>query len=208
MLHRRRLMALGAWGVAAPRLAAAFVDPIEMPAPAVARPALGSLLATACAGGRVVAAGQRGRIVYSDDGGKAWTQAAVPVSVDLVGLVFSSATAGWAVGHGGVVLVTRDAGSSWNKSLAGRQADEVALRYYATLAAPTPGDARLRDRLRAQFADRRAQPFLDVTFDGLRDGFVVGAFNTAFRTDDGGATWVPWMDRTANPQELHLNAVR
>jgi photosystem II stability/assembly factor-like uncharacterized protein len=156
----------------------------------------------------VVAVGQRGRIVFSDDGGATWTQAAVPVEVDLVGVVFPLATTGWAVGHGGVVLVSRDAGATWTSQLAGKQADALALRHYAGRTSPTPEEAHALERARAQLLEPRAQPFLDVTFEGSGTGFVGGAFNTLFRTEDGGNTWMPWMDRTANPQDLHFNAVR
>jgi len=37
---------------------------------------------------------------------------------------------------------------------------------------------------------------------------VVGAFNLIFHTDDGGASWQPWLERSANPKAYHLNAVR
>ena len=47
-------------------------------------------------GQRLVAAGLRGLIVWSDDAGKHWTQARVPVQSDLVALDFVSATTGWA----------------------------------------------------------------------------------------------------------------
>ena len=52
------------------------------------------------------------------------------------------------------------------------------------------------------------KPFLDVWFDNDRTGYVVGAFNFIFRTDDGGATWEPWLERTDNPKRLHLYAMR
>ena len=39
-------------------------------------------------------------------------------------------------------------------------------------------------------------------------GYVVGAYNLVFRTDDGGRTWQPWFDRTDNPKFLNLYAIR
>ena len=38
------------------------------------------------------------------------------------------------------------------------------------------------------------QPLLDVWFDNERSGFVVGAFNLIFHTDDGGASWHVQLD--------------
>ena len=83
--------------------------------PAVKSPlaSRGLLNGLASAGKRIVAVGQRGHILYSDDAGKSWRQAEVPVSSDLVAVSFPNATNGWAVGHDGVVLRTTDAGVTW-----------------------------------------------------------------------------------------------
>src|SRR5262245_46588487 len=51
------------------------------------------------AGDRIVAVGQRGHVLYSDDAGQQWQQADVPVSSDLVSVAFVDAKRGWAVGH-------------------------------------------------------------------------------------------------------------
>lgn len=62
-------------------------------------------------GDRIVAVGERGHIIYSDDEGKTWVQGEVPVSVTLTAIDFGTDTHGWAVGHSGVVLKTTDAGA-------------------------------------------------------------------------------------------------
>jgi photosystem II stability/assembly factor-like uncharacterized protein len=192
----------------APGRVPAFVDPVEAQAPIRTRPGGGILFAAARAGRRIVAAGQHGLVVFSDDGGASWKQASVPVDVDLVGVAFPSESRGWAAGHGGVVLTSRDAGATWMTRLAGKQADDLTLRYYASLTLLTRDQDRALAIARIQATERRAQPFLDVMFESESAGFAVGAFNTAFRTEDGGASWVPWMDRTSNPLGLHFNAVR
>lgn len=209
-MSRRRMMlfVLGSWGLAAASLARGFVSPADQPARISSRAAFSPLLATARAGERIVAVGLRGHIVYSDDGGSTWRQAVVPVSVDLVGVSFPSAKVGWAVGHEGVVLKTDDGGATWGKQLAGAQAAEIALRHYKRRSAPTPEESRALAQVEAQSFRGGAQPFLDVLFETEISGFVVGAFNTIFRTDDGGLSWVPWMDRTSNPQELHFYCIR
>ena len=66
------------------------------------------------AGERVVAAGERGIVVYSDDAGTSWTQADVPVRSTLTALTFVDDTTGYAVGHDAVILKTTDAGASWS----------------------------------------------------------------------------------------------
>jgi photosystem II stability/assembly factor-like uncharacterized protein len=72
------------------------------------------LIALAGAGGRLVAVGDRGIIVYSDDRGTSWTQAReVPVQALLTGVCFFDSTHGVAVGHDLAILTTADAGRTW-----------------------------------------------------------------------------------------------
>jgi len=72
------------------------------------------LIALAAAGERLVAVGDRGVIVFSDDRGLSWTQAtSVPVQALLTGVCFFDARQGVAVGHDEVVLATADAGENW-----------------------------------------------------------------------------------------------
>jgi photosystem II stability/assembly factor-like uncharacterized protein len=40
-----------------------------------------------------------------------------------------------------------------------------------------------------------------------REGFVVGAFNSIMKTEDGGQSWTPWMHRVDNPKGYHLNSI-
>ncbi|MDF1552933.1 MAG: YCF48-related protein [Deferrisomatales bacterium] len=55
--------------------------------------------------------------------------------------------------------------------------------------------------------DGADKPFLDLAFVNEQRGFVVGAYGIMFRTEDGGRTWEPWMDRVDNPRGMHLNAI-
>jgi photosystem II stability/assembly factor-like uncharacterized protein len=202
---RRRLCA----GMALlPVSVGAFQPPQELAARPTLLAASSPLLAIARAGTRIVAAGPRGHIVWSDDEGAHWTQAAVPVASDLLAIAFPSARRGWAVGHGGVVLHSDDGGSSWQRQLGGRAANDLALRWFESRAATDAQAARLLQREKAQGADGSTPSFLDVHFSSETSGFVVGTFNRIFRTEDGGRTWTPWMDRTDNPQDLHFYAVR
>jgi photosystem II stability/assembly factor-like uncharacterized protein len=190
--------------LAMPAAAAPFIDVLEQPAGVSALAARAMFNGLAAAGKRLVAAGQRGHIVYSDDGGGSWRQASVPVSSDLVAIQFPEPQHGWAVGHDGVVLHSVDAGATWKLQLDGRViAKELKTAYDRDGVAPQLQAAA--KRLTAQGAD---QSLLDVWFDSESSGFVVGAFGLVFHTEDGGATWHPWLDRIDNPNGLHLNAIR
>ncbi len=185
---------------------AQWVDPLDAPAERSARAALVLLNGVAAAGTRIVAVGQRGHVLTSDDGGRSWAQAAVPVSVDLTAIQFTTRERGWAVGHGGVVLATRDGGRSWVKKLDGRDVSRLLERWYGApdrIASPA-----LRRQLEILTTPAADASFLDVWFDDERTGFAVGAFNLILHTRDGGDSWEPWLHRSDNPDGLHLYAIR
>lgn len=194
-----------AWASSSHAAGQAFVDPVDQPAQISRLAPHAPIMALATAGKRLVAAGVRGHILWSDNAGQAWQQATVPVSVDLVGLSFPTPDAGWAVGHGGVVLHTADGGRTWQRQLAGLDAARIALKAYE---AQPPKDPQLLPGIQAQLQEPRGEPFLDTYFWNDRSGFVVGTFGSLFRTDDGGKTWQPWADRIDNPTGLNLFAIR
>ncbi|MBK5415521.1 WD40/YVTN/BNR-like repeat-containing protein [Pseudomonas sp. TH31] len=187
-----------------------YVDVLDLPASASALAMHSPLLDTARAGERLVAVGQRGHILYSDDCGKHWQQAAVPVSSDLTAVNFPSVMQGWAVGNDGVVLHSSDAGATWSKQLDGRQIGALLVQHYGELASADPANEQWAQlvsdgqRLVEEGADK---PLLGVWFANDQLGYVVGVFNLILRTEDGGKHWMPFQDRTDNPQSLHLNAI-
>lgn len=78
------------------------------------------LLAGARIGPRLVVVGEHGHVLVSDDHGAHWVQAkSVPTVTTLTAVHFLDPRHGWAVGHGGVVLLTTDAGDNWTQ-LAGK----------------------------------------------------------------------------------------
>jgi photosystem II stability/assembly factor-like uncharacterized protein len=190
--------------------AADYVDVLDLPARASALAVRSPLLDVANAGQRLVAVGQRGHILYSDDCGRQWQQASVPVSSDLSAVYFASPQQGWAVGNDGVILHSRDAGVTWNKQLDGRQIGALLVRHYTALATAEPANEQWPllvadgQRLVEEGADK---PLLDVWFADDKVGYVVGVFNLILRTEDGGQSWTPFQDRTDNPQNFHLNAI-
>ena len=82
------------------------------------------MLASARAGQRIVAVGDHGVVLLSDDEGQTHRQArSVPVDVALTSVSFVDAQHGWAVGHWGVVLRTDDAGETWTVQRVAAQED-------------------------------------------------------------------------------------
>lgn len=133
------------------------VTPADRRAGAVAS----ALLGVAQAGARVVAVGERGAILLSDDGGRQWRQArSVPAAVTLTGVSFADDRRGWAVGHRGLVLHTQDGGETWRI----QRLDEDPSQD---------------------------QPLLAVHFADAQRGVAVGLWSRVIVTQDGGVTWEP-----------------
>ena len=194
-----------------PVIASEFADVLETPALRSELAAGSMVTGLARAGERLVAVGQRGHILYSDDAGQHWQQAQVPVSCDLLAVHFPTPQLGWAVGHDGVVLHSSDGGETWRRQLDGRQVGPIMLEYYQRQLDSHPDDAGLQARVgdaQRMVEEGADKPFLDVWFENERVGYIVGAFNLIFRTDDGGLRWTPLLEHTDNPGALNLYAVR
>lgn len=89
------------------------------------------MLAATHAGARIVAVGDHGVILLSDDGGRTFREARhVPVSSTLTGVSFSDARTGWAVGHWGAILRTTDAGEHWTLQHSDRSVDQPLFSVY------------------------------------------------------------------------------
>src|SRR4029077_8083141 len=91
-------------------------------------PARGLLIAIAPVGRRLVAVGDRGIIVLSDDRGARWRQAEyVPTRALLTGVCFLDTQHGVAVGHDELILTTDDAGRNWERAHYAPQAQPPLL---------------------------------------------------------------------------------
>ena len=183
----------------------AFKDVIARPSIQSERAAQSLLLAVTRAGSRLVAVGERGIALLSDDNGKSWRQARVPVSVTLTGVRFIDAKLGWTTGHSGVLLSTSDGGETWSKRLDGSELAKIVLdAELAKGVAAKPAELSEAQRLVADGPDK---PLLDVCFLSPQLGFVAGAYGLFLRTADGGKTWAPWQSRLPNLQGRHLTRI-
>lgn len=192
------------------------------PALPLAGPNAIQLLDITAAGERLVAVGERGGIIYSDDDGASWAQARVPVSETLTAVSFPTAEHGWAVGHGGVILHSGDAGESWQLQFDGNDANRQKLDYVTDRAMAL--EARMQDEEsgedddlayeleEAQYAVEDAElavetgpadPFLDVWFADDQRGIAVGAYGMLYRTANGGLQWRLSIDGIDNVEGYH-----
>jgi len=206
--------------------AQAATDLLERPARQSQLASKSMMLTAARAGDRLVAAGERGIVIYSDDHGATWKQAAVPVSVTLTSLFFVSRDTGWLAGHDGVILVTTDAGASWHKQFDGRAANAAVLkdlqaRVDSARSVADKADAASREAASvaleawtASLDDAKAgaefgpsRPLLGLWFNNATEGLAVGAFGQVFHTADGGKSWTSRGGRIGNPDGYHYNAI-
>jgi photosystem II stability/assembly factor-like uncharacterized protein len=179
--------------------------PAALTQPAMITPkALGAaMLAVTRAGARLVAVGERGTVLLSDDHGLHWKQAAVPVQATLTCVSFVNERSGWAAGHLGAILRTDDGGQTWRKQL-----DGIAAAALAVAAAERSGDEAAIANARRLVEEGADKPFFDLEFVDAQRGFATGAYGLMFATSDGGGNWAPWGARLPNPKSLHLYGVR
>jgi len=115
----------------APGITQAQLDPNDgANRPAEIEPLASSslLLDLAVAGQRLVAVGERGHVMLSDDHGATWRQAkSVPTRVLLTAVFFVDAEYGWAVGHDETILNTADGGENWTRSHFAPEAQQPLL---------------------------------------------------------------------------------
>jgi photosystem II stability/assembly factor-like uncharacterized protein len=118
-------------GGVAPVIGLAQLDPDDTATrPAEIEPlaATSLLLDLAMAGKRIVAVGERGHVLLSDDQGASWRQAkAVPTRAMLTAVYFADGEYGWAVGHDETIINTVDGGETWTRSHFAPEAQQPLL---------------------------------------------------------------------------------
>lgn len=181
-ISSRLLLALAvmASAVSFPAAAEGVKSGVDRPATVSAKASRSLLLDASRAGQRIVAVGDRGHILWSDDEGKTWTQAKVPVSVMLTAVHFPNEREGWAVGHNGVILFSADAGATWQLQRSDKTVE----------------------------SDKAGAPLLGVWFADNQNGYAVGAYGYFLATHDGGVTWLDNSAAINNGDGWHLNAIR
>ena len=181
------------------------------------------LLDITAAGSALVAVGDQGTMLRSDDGAN-WQQQSLPFSVMLTTVSFVDKDRGWVAGHDGLLAFTGDGGLNWQIQLDGNLINQLRLERLQQLEADllqkvdaAPDNDLLTDQLDSlswQVEDARiaqeegpSVPLLDLWFRNDREGYVLGAYGLLLRTTDGGASWQYWGDRLDNPDNFHLNTM-
>jgi photosystem II stability/assembly factor-like uncharacterized protein len=85
----------------------------------------GLLLGIARAGTRLVAVGNGGAVLLSDDEGNSWRIAKTPTDELLAAVVFPTPREGWIAGQDELILHSTDAGESWTQQYIKADADQT-----------------------------------------------------------------------------------
>lgn len=179
------------------------------------------------AGEQAIAVGDFGVIVRREAAG-AWQQAAVPSSVYFTAVDFANAKHGWAVGHHGVIVHSSDGGATWQTQLDGFTLIDLQITAFEQrlidlqqqLDSGELDDDTLMlveeqlmsvefllDNARFAKEEGPTRPFLDVIALSEDIVIAVGAYGTAVRSTDGGASWQVLDAEINNPSEFHFNAL-
>jgi photosystem II stability/assembly factor-like uncharacterized protein len=160
------------------------------------------VIAVAMAGKRVVAVGDYGIVILSDDG-KTYRQAkSVPTRAVLTSVFFLDDKRGWAAGHDGTILASTDAGETWQllREEPGKERvlmsvwfeneqHGLAVGQFGLALETGDGGKPWRER-RLVEAGEQADKHLMQIFAGSNGLVLVAAESgSIFRSEDGGRNW-------------------
>ena len=193
--------------------------PAETPArPAKARPSemmplapRSMMLGVVNTGEHLIAVGDRGEIIVSNDG-RRWAQVQTPVRSPLTAVYFVDAKNGWAVGHDAVILHTADGGKTWELQSFKPELEKpylsvlfldantgFAVGAYGLFSKTSDGGKSWSD---VDAPDIRGQElhFNDIVKLGNGNLFIAGEQGTLGLSTDNGATW----EKLPSPYEASL----
>lgn len=158
------------------------------------------LVDAARVGKRIVAVGDHGYIVLSDDEGASWRRASAPDVPLLTAVFFLDARLGWAVGHDTTILATADGGETWTKQFSAPKEQRplmdvlfldaqhgIAVGAYGAYYETADGGRTWAAR-KIIPEDRHFNAILALKGSRL---LILGEAGTVLASADQGRTWTP-----------------
>ena len=159
------------------------------------------LLDTVRSGGRTLAAGERGHILYSDDDGTTWTQAEVVPTRSTLTALAAAGSRLWAAGHDTVILTSGDGGANWTRQNFDPERlqpimdlqflDErrgFAIGAYGLMLVTEDGGENWEESAVAEEDDAHLNSMVRLP-DGTL--LIAGEAGHSYRSLDEGGTWEP-----------------
>lgn len=158
-----------------------------------------TLLDFAVAGNALVAVGERGVVMRSEDGGRTWKGFNTASSRSLTAVAFTDDKVGVVVGHGGTILRTENAGLSWD-AIKVKEVGEDALlgisllkngnlvacgAFGLYLVSQDQGKTWRRERIIADDFERHISKVIETRASMM----LVGETGVMARSEDGGKQW-------------------
>lgn len=171
-------------------------------APHLVAPRKAPVIAATMAGKRIVAVGDYGIVILSDDG-KAYRQAqSVPTRAVLTSVFFLDDKRGWAAGHDGTILTTADAGETWQLQREEPGKERVllsvwfenalhglAIGQFGLVLETDDGGKTWRERRLVEKAEQAEKHLMQI-FAGTNGlVFVAAESGSIFRSEDAGRNW-------------------
>lgn len=153
-------------------------------------------------GSRLIAVGEFGHVLISDNGGDSWTQAAsVPTRNTLTSVFFIDNQTGFAVGHEATILKTVDGGNNWTQQYNEARGETPLMGIFFTDAQNgiavggfsyyfTTADGGETWAQRPLIEDSYDDFHLNDLFADTKGNlFIPAEFGTVYKSVDRGANW-------------------
>jgi len=157
------------------------------------------MLDVIASGDRLIAAGERGHIILSDDQGQTWKQAeTVPTRSTLTTLASAGGRL-WAAGHDTVILTSGDNGETWTRQYFDPERQQpvmdlwfrdknngIAIGAYGLMLVTSDGGQSWEDWAVNDEDDYHLNALIALPTGTL---LIAGEAGYAYRSRDGGETW-------------------
>lgn len=160
------------------------------------------IIGTHCAGNRVIAVGEYGSVMLFDPkADKARQATQVPTRASLTAVSFIDQRHGWAVGHQGVILQTRDGGDTWSLLQADAKTEALfsvlfldedkglAGGRFATLIRTQDGGQNWEPLSISDDPDAEEAHLFDLFSDGKGKIYAASEYGAVLVTADEGNSW-------------------
>lgn len=170
--------------------------------PRLVAPQKAPIIAATLAGKRVVAVGDYGIVILSDDGKRYRQAKTVPTRAVLTSVFFLDEKRGWIAGHDGTIVATTDAGETWQllRDEPGKERvlmsiwfenarHGVAVGQFGLMLETDDGGKNWRERKLVE-APEQAEKHLMQIFAGANGlVFIAAESGSIFRSEDAGRNW-------------------